>query len=70
MEGVAQVQHLATKFKEIPNQAIHYYFFPYLWDFLGVLQTCNTFVMWLGMSNDQTCQIYNHTVQRKLGCTV
>ena len=47
-EGVACVQHLATKFKVIPNQAIHYYFFPYLWDILGVLQTCSTFIKWLG----------------------
>ena len=50
MEGVALVQQLAIKFKEIPNQAIHYYFFPYLWDMVGVLQTCSTYIKWLGMS--------------------
>lgn len=50
-EGVLCVQQLATKFKVIPNQAIHYYFFPYLWDILGVLQTCSTFIKWLGLGH-------------------
>lgn len=52
-EGVSRVQHLASTFKEIPNQSIHYYFYPYLWDILGVLQTCSTFVRWLGKLSER-----------------
>ena len=44
-----EVQSLSVKLRQAPNQAINYYFFPYLWDLIGVLQSCSAFVKWLGM---------------------
>lgn len=48
LSTVDSLQNLVKKLKELPNQAFGYYFYPYLWDMLGVLQTCAGFVRWLG----------------------
>ncbi|WAR20929.1 OGA-like protein [Mya arenaria] len=49
---VDRVQNLIAQLKKTANQAVGYYFYPYLWDMVGVLQTCAGFVRWLGMTKD------------------
>ncbi|XP_052771499.1 protein O-GlcNAcase-like [Mya arenaria] len=46
---VDRVQNLIVQLKKTANQAVGYYFYPYLWDMVGVLQTCAGFVRWLGL---------------------
>jgi len=63
IQKVDKIQSIANTLKEIPNQAICYYFYPYLWDLLSVLQVCNSFVRWLGLgqqTNITGCQQQGH----------
>lgn len=60
LKTVEKLQSFMFRLRDIPNQAIGYYIYPYLWDMLGVLQTCCAFVRWLGLghlSNFIVCQL-------------
>lgn len=48
LKTVEKLQQFMNRLRDIPNQAVSYYIYPYLWDMLGVLQTCCAFVRWLG----------------------
>ncbi|KAK3590145.1 hypothetical protein CHS0354_041199 [Potamilus streckersoni] len=49
--NVARINKLFDALNKIPNQSIMYYFFVYLWDLVGVLQSCNAYVQWLGLGH-------------------
>ncbi|XP_052226064.1 protein O-GlcNAcase-like [Dreissena polymorpha] len=48
---VARFQNVLHLLRRAANQAVGYYFYPYMWDMLGVLQTCAGFVRWLGLGH-------------------
>ncbi|XP_021351407.1 protein O-GlcNAcase-like isoform X2 [Mizuhopecten yessoensis] len=48
---VKRVQDMAKRLYEVPNVSLAHTIFPYVWDILGVLETCAAYVAWLRCSN-------------------
>lgn len=47
IDDVKKVQLMAKHLYEIPNVSLAHTMFPYVWDILGVLETCAAYVAWL-----------------------
>ncbi|XP_033757465.1 protein O-GlcNAcase-like isoform X2 [Pecten maximus] len=51
LNDVKKVQAMAKRLYEVPNVSLAHTIFPYVWDILGVLETCAAYVAWLRCSN-------------------
>lgn len=45
--SVKKVTDMTKRLYTAPNISLAHDMFPYLWDLVGILQTCSTYVAWL-----------------------
>ena len=48
VDAVKKLRAISKRLVELPNFSATQELFPYVWDLLGVLETCAGYVSWLG----------------------
>ncbi|KAL5021377.1 hypothetical protein ScPMuIL_000532 [Solemya velum] len=58
--GVEKISKMTDRLMRIKNRSLLSDLYPYLWDLLGILETCDAYVKWLGLGRLQfksVCQL-------------